>query len=412
MKWWILDDALRDERGHYFEYVRTFKRELGELGDETMVFADRTAEPWLLEALDASPRLPRSIWARMSDGASPLTRLLRYPSHGLQTYRAVGSLFKTESPPDLVFFPSVFTHHLLGLVPFLRIHARRMRTKFLLFFPNTPIRYSAETGGVAPNPDPMARAFPRLLRALGTLVRERKVVLAAESNAMKEALQQIGGVPFIYLPHPVSSPALTSDRPPQDGETPTLDGKERILLGCYGPARHEKGSDLLQRAVASYLENTLDSRAHFSIQWINDFEDVRGKVVEKSPDLLKHPNVTYITGHFPPGESYLRQVARTDVMVLPYRESYRFRISRVVIEAMQMGVPVIASRGTTLCQQAEEFGAVVPCDQDSVESLREAIRYAIDNIADLKTRAQVRAPAAREHFSVRVFRERVRQALS
>jgi hypothetical protein len=37
MKWLIVEDALRDRKGHWLEYVSTFVRGLKELGDEVVV---------------------------------------------------------------------------------------------------------------------------------------------------------------------------------------------------------------------------------------------------------------------------------------------------------------------------------------------------------------------------------------
>ena len=51
MRWLIVEDALPDRKGHWFEYVETFARELRALGDQVTVLADRAAEPFLVEQL-------------------------------------------------------------------------------------------------------------------------------------------------------------------------------------------------------------------------------------------------------------------------------------------------------------------------------------------------------------------------
>ena len=62
----IVEDALRDRKGHWFEYVETFARELRALGDQVTVLTDRAAEPFLVEQLQVQPVLPASI--RQSHG--------------------------------------------------------------------------------------------------------------------------------------------------------------------------------------------------------------------------------------------------------------------------------------------------------------------------------------------------------
>jgi glycosyltransferase involved in cell wall biosynthesis len=92
-------------------------------------------------------------------------------------------------------------------------------------------------------------------------------------------------------------------------------------------------------------------------------------------------------------------------MLLPYRcSSYGLRVSRVIIEAMVNGIPAVATNGTTLSSQAAEFGAVIGCEDGSVESLCAAIATIERDYPKLRLRAMEQVPRAREHFSVRHFR--------
>jgi glycosyltransferase involved in cell wall biosynthesis len=92
-------------------------------------------------------------------------------------------------------------------------------------------------------------------------------------------------------------------------------------------------------------------------------------------------------------------------MVLPYRKPYELRVSRVVIEAMLKGMPVIATEGTTLFEQAEEHGVVVGCDEGSAESLARAILELAEDFAAMRDEAKQKAKKAAESFSVSHFRE-------
>jgi hypothetical protein len=79
----------------------------------------------------------------------------------------------------------------------------------------------------------------------------------------------------------------------------------------------------------------------------------------------------------------------------------------VVIEAMGEGIPVVVTRRTTLEDQAREFGASVGCDDNSVESLVNAISEAEKNFSTLHEQALQRKSLAQAHFSVRHFREMI-----
>jgi glycosyltransferase involved in cell wall biosynthesis len=202
-----------------------------------------------------------------------------------------------------------------------------------------------------------------------------------------------------------------------------------IVFGCYGAARWEKGSDVFQEAIKLILKNDVAREKwrvasledepqlvtrdpllvtaagrplRFAIQWVEDFRDDEGNLVSIDPWLREHPQVEVIGRYFE-GDEYDRRLAETDVMVLPYRSPYRLRVSRVVIEAMLLGMPVIATKGTTLFQQAEELGEVVGCEDGSEESLAEAILEVAASFGRLQEDARLKAKTAAESFSVRYF---------
>src|SRR5271155_2177044 len=107
MRWLIVEDALRNKKGHWFEYLGTFARELRALGDEVTILADSSAESFLVEQLQVRPVLPASIWHRMGDGAGALRRYLRVPVHAWKTYRVMRRFFLRGEKFDVIFVPTV-----------------------------------------------------------------------------------------------------------------------------------------------------------------------------------------------------------------------------------------------------------------------------------------------------------------
>jgi glycosyltransferase involved in cell wall biosynthesis len=176
-------------------------------------------------------------------------------------------------------------------------------------------------------------------------------------------------------------------------------------LACYGPGRPEKGSDVLQEAIAVSIERSASADTHFVFQWLQPFRNERGETVDLLPVLASHPQVEVIRHYFGEGE-YAHRLASTQVMLLPYRcSSYNLRVSRVVIEAMVNGIPVVATAGTTLAAQAAEFGAVETCEDGSSSSLTSAIERVRERYAGLRIQADTRRPLACAHFSVAHFRQ-------
>ena len=393
MRWLIVEDALQDRKGHWFEYVRTFRRGLLELGDSVTVLASKKAEPFIVNELEARPVLPTSIWHRMSDGAGLMTRYGRVPWHAVQTWRGVRAALRTDDEYDIIFVPTVSVHHLLGWVRLIKGVLRNSCSRVLLYFLSTPIRIDAD-GNAQWIRSPTSRLLLRLLTNLRPEVERGKVAIGVETVPLQKALSQVAAIPVRYLPQPVE---------PFAGNTP--DQLEEMLLGSYGPARHEKGSDILMAAIEKFLESYPDSRTRFAVQWLNGFALPDGKHSELPRKLEQHPRVEIIRRFFDNGE-YGRRLSQTQAVVLPYRlSSYRLRGSRVGIEAMVHGIPMVATRGTAPAQQAEQFGAVVLCEDENVGSLVQAIHMIQQNFAALKERAEQQKVNAREHFSVRQFRD-------
>lgn len=392
MRWLIVEDALRDRKGHWFEYLGTFSRELRKLGDEVTILAEHSAEPFLIDQLDVKPILPASIWHCMSDGASFVRRYLRVPVHAWKTNRALKKYLLGTTHFDIIFVPTVLVHHLLGWTWLIKHALKRKSSRVVLFFPNTPIQLDLKTNESHWQAAPTAKLFARLIRSLKNEVRQNQVVLGAETHSMCEALTKLTGVPFAYLPHPVSPlpNASSSPRTPRSSTT--------VSMASYGSARHEKGCDVLVAAVEEYCRRYPDSRARFVLQSVEG----EGRLWAR---LEQNSKVQLIQRYFANGE-YARQLLDTDVLLLPYRRSsYGLRVSRVVIEAMVHGIPVVTTRGTTLSDQAREFGAATFCDDDNVDSLVQAIYEMEQNFPKLQQEAQSRIDTVQRHFSIRNFRE-------
>lgn len=412
MRWLIVEDALRDRKGHWFEYLGTFVRELRALGDDVTVLVDRAAEPFLVEQLQAQPVLPASIWHRMNDGSGPLRRYLRVPVHAWRTYRAIKKYVRRNEKFDVIFVPTVLVHHLLGWVLLVKRALKQTSTRVILFFPNTPIQLDLKTNEPSWLPAPTAKLFCRLIRSLRDEVKHGRVILGAETEPMREALMRMTGVPFTYFPHPVTTGANTetlktenlksenqiSNASISKFQLSAFNPSSTITMASYGGARHEKGSDLLVAAVDEFCRRYPDSRVRFVLQSVdgdaNFWEHLKG-----------NPKVRLIPDYFADGE-YAQRLQETDVLLLPYRRSsYALRVSRVVIEAMVHGIPVVATRGTTLAEQAEKFGAAVLCEDENAESLVAAMHDLEQRFDELKQRVELQKQKAREHFSIVFFRE-------
>jgi glycosyltransferase involved in cell wall biosynthesis len=420
MRWLIVEDALRDRKGHWFEYLGTFARELHALGYDVTILADSSAEAFLIEQLQVQPILPASIWHRMSDGAGVCRRYLRVPVHAWQTYFVMRRFFRRGEKFDVIFVPTVLVHHLLSWTLLIKRVLKQTSSRVILFFPNTPVQLDLKTNEPSWLRAPTAKLFHRLIRSLRDEVKQGRVILGTETQPMRAALTQLTGVPFTYFPHPMTTgenaETLKAENQ-KSGKQKIESGNQisnassskfplsalenhpsTITFGSYGSARYEKGSDLLVAAVDEFCRHYPDSRVQFVLQSVDGDAKLWAR-------LKENPRVRLISNYFANGE-YARQLHETDVVLLPYhRSSYALRVSRVVIEAMVHGIPVVVTQGTTLASQAEEFGAAVLCEDENVESLVAAIETMKRNYESLAASARERQAKARKHFSVEHFRE-------
>lgn len=396
IRWLIVEDALLSRKGHWFEAVTTFYQGFRRLGDQVTVLADAAVEPEIRDSLAAVPILPPSIWHRAGDGSGRATRYSRVLIHPWQTWRTMRRYLEANPAFDAIFVPTMGFHHLPAWVWLIKKTLRNRSTRVLLFFLTLPIRWDPHSGKPVPDGSPTSGLFFRLLRWLEPEIKSGKVVLATEVEPLRAALESLSGVPAFLFPQ-IVIPVRKSQR-----VLNTSQGG--IEMACYGPARAEKGSDVLQQAIIIYRRRFPAGRARFTIHWTEDFVTGDGRAVTKALDLLNDPQVKYLTGYLTHSE-YEERLKGTQVMLLPYRLSgYRFRGSRVVIEAVVNGIPAIATRGTALAGMLENFGAGVYCEDGDPESLALAIREMETRFEELRQAAEDRVSAATEEFSVESFR--------
>jgi len=396
MHWLIVEDALRDRKGHWFEADTTFYKGFRALGDEVVVLADAAVEADIRDSLAAVPILPPSIWHRAGDGSGRLTRYSRVLVHPWQTWRIMRRYLKANPQFDAIFIPTAGLYHVLAWLCLIKGTLRNRPARVLLFFTHLPADWDVRSGKAVRDGSPTAWLLFRLLRLLGPEIKSGKVVLGTEIESMRAAVEEFSGVPVTLFPQ-IVIPSDTSESVPQ-----TL--PDDIEMASYGPPRAEKGSDILQEAIAIHRHRFPDSRIRFTLHWTQDFVTNDGRKVVKSPDLMRDSRVQYLTHYFDHDE-YEDRIRRTQVLLLPYRLNiYGLRGSRVVIEAVVNGIPVIATRGTALAGVVEAHGAGLFCEDGDPESLAVAIHEMGERYEEFSRLAKARAVSGAREFSAESFR--------
>jgi len=375
------------------EYLEGFCRELPKLGDEVTLLVSHRAEPLIQEQLGALAVLPESAFSKMSDGAPAWKRYARIPFHAWKTFWALRKFLKNSAALDVIFVPTVIVHHLLGWTMLVKLGILPKRARLLLFFPNLPIRKSNDA--VTLDGSPTSRILRLLLLTLNAEIVNGRLLLGVETHEMKEAAEKVFGVPFIYFPIPL---------PPSQAPPPT----PIFHLLSRWPATvlrvMKRGVICWFGALCAIWKNIPKVRLALSF---NGWRTLSGRMGKRSLFLIPEEasRVEIVDRFFCRGE-YADRLAATQILLLPYRgSSYGLRVSRVVIEALVNGIPVVATRGTTLARQAQEHGVALHCEDEDVESLVAAIEEMEHHCEGGTVAASGRKALAQEHFSVSHFRK-------
>jgi glycosyltransferase involved in cell wall biosynthesis len=159
------------------------------------------------------------------------------------------------------------------------------------------------------------------------------------------------------------------------------------VVGACGSVNHRKGTDLWLEVAARVLPT---GAPQTRFVWVGD---LAGRPVPEHP-----PGVTF-TG---PTDDPYSEIARFDVATLPSRDD---PFPLVVLEAMLLGVPVVAFDVGGVREQVGDTGLVVP--PGDVAAFAQAVTELLDD-SDLRAR---RGAAARQRvldlYSVDAFGARV-----
>jgi glycosyltransferase involved in cell wall biosynthesis len=388
----ISEEALQTGKGHWPSYIGCIADGLRAAGDNVEVLVHQLAPEKLLNRIGGVPWFSRNCWLdpRSQGGVGGLR-------HNFRFLRELKSWLVKEDPYDWVCALTMRLQHLLAFALISRDRSIPEETRFLLLFVQGFGKY---TGPSSPTVFPL-NASTVVARfcfwLMGGAVRSGRVVLAAETQGMQEELQRLCGLPVALFPHPVPAP-------------PEVEGSERglgsvITITCPGFARHEKGNDLLQDAIAAIIGEPGSDRMKFVMQWPEPFALPDGRLLTVDPRLAKDSRVRLVNESLG-GDAYEALLSESDFVILPYRRnSYHHRVSRVAIEAASRGIPMIYTTGTWTAEIAELAGCGVCIAEEAPESVAKAIRDGVSQAEKLRNLARAGAEKVSRFHSVATLRE-------
>ena len=391
----ITEEALQGGAGHWPSYIGDIAAGLRSLGDEVDVAVHRDATEKVLARVGGIPWFSRNCWVdTKSQGALGGIR------HNLVFCKELASWLKQHDPYDWVCAFTMRLQHMLAFSFLARSPFIHKKTRFFLLFVQGFGRYNGY-GSPTEFPNTLSTKLARFCFWLMTgSVRSGRVVLAAETKGMQDELQRFTGLPVQLAPHPVE---FQLSREPST-IVPRL-STQPLTITCPGFARHEKGTDLFQEAIRILLARPDADRFRFVFQWPEPFAMPYGTMLGPNPLLIADQRVEFLNQNLNSDE-YAALLARTDLILLPYRRSsYHHRVSRVAIEAAGRGIPMIYTKGTWSEEVAELAGCGVDIADESAEEVANSILKGSDEVSDLAIRAGVGADRVRKYHSGATLRQ-------
>jgi glycosyltransferase involved in cell wall biosynthesis len=397
----ITEEALQDGFGHWPSYVGDIAIGLRSLGDEVDVALHQNATKGVVDRVGGTPWFSRNCWVDpKSQGA--LGGIL----HNLTFRKELASRLKQHAPYDWVCSLTMRLQHLLAFALLARSGTIPRKTRFFLLFVQGFGRYAGH-GKPTEFPKNLSTMLARFCFWLLTpAARSGRVVVAAETKGMKDELERFTGLPVTLAPHPVhftdssKTTLSTTFRSQVSGFIPLP-----LTITCPGFARHEKGTDLFQEAIRILLARPDADRFRFILQWPEPFAMPDGTMLGPNPLLIADQRLEFLNQNLNSDE-YAALLARTDLILLPYRRSsYHHRVSRVAIEAAGRGIPMIYTKGTWSEEVAELAGCGVDIADESAEEVANSILKGSDEVSDLAIRAGVGADRVRTYHSGATLRQ-------
>jgi glycosyltransferase involved in cell wall biosynthesis len=394
MKILIADEGIKHISGHWYAYTDSIRRALIKAGHEVVVAAHVDADEEIVELLKAKRTFRFSRWDGIYQSSFAPIRYFNTFLHNFRMYQDLKRLIKEEGYFDIIFSGNNLVYHVLAWNWITKKYAGKYFGKLTLLF--------VQDAGIY---DPLDKSlrFPFhsvllkiILRSYRKYIENGSVQLAAETPISAKQYETFTGFPIKLYNHPTEIDFRKCPPEERKKENP-------ICFGCFGFARYEKGSDLLQEAAATFVQQYPEAKVKFMLQWKRNFMLPDGHLYCKNELLAQDDRFQYIEQPLS-GDGFSKFLEDTDIMVMPYRwSSYYSRLSRVTIESMIAGIPIIYTKDTWLESAVSTCGIGIGFANESIEDLVTAFKMAYDQFVQLNESAYEQRKLAADFYSGEAF---------
>lgn len=217
------------------------------------------------------------------------------------------------------------------------------------------------------------------------LRRADRVVLVHEGLATKPGLNHLDDARWRVIENGIQAAETSEPARPLDQQILRMCSGRSLVIGAVGRLSPEKGFDILLRAMSEVLPN-YDSAVVLILG-----EGAERAALERLSIRLGIADRVLMPGYMSDGKAYFRLF---DLFVLP---SLTEGLPITVLEAMQAGVPVVATKVGGVPQALDEGQGGLLVEPGDPHALAEAIRRCVDDrplalrrAAHSKTRSSTR----------------------
>ena len=392
----IVEEALKNHTGHWYEYNRAVTEFNRGVGVDVTVAAHQTVTPEITQELNAIPLFANTNWDGIYYSPSAWRRYWGILKHNWYVYRTVDQFLAQSEGYDCIFVPTVIIYHWIAWIGLLYKYQGRKFKRLVLFIRNNAGSYP--NGATKPVFQRHTLLLKKVLQGYQKWIKRGVVCIGTDSDRHATEYKLLAGIEVKVFPHPKvqTSKSLQASIASHTPGSP-------VILSCLGPARLEKGADLLQNAILHLLQNQPGLNAKFVIQWNRDIVQEDGSKLLPSPQLEESDLVLFLTKDLT-SEEYDTYLTQSDCIILPYRrQAYYTRLSGIAIEATLLGIPLIYTEDTWLEDAVSQYGAGLGVENENPIALAEAISEMIKNIDQYQEIAQKRVPLAQSYHSSEHF---------
>jgi glycosyltransferase involved in cell wall biosynthesis len=333
----IIDEDFRTFEGHPYDYNKSVQRMFEKEGFRVIIYGHQEMLPDFVTELGARPMFSfnrKSSIRKVPFVGSILYRLSFWRMYRRQLKRLIGEVSSNHFDYYL-FFSNVYWYNILPIARGLR----NVKRPAAILYRTSIFDALGQPGFLQPSIVSMVKGAVRLMS------KNKNIHYTTDSDVIKEEWEREFNLPMDVLPFPHLA---------RHGNVDKTRAKGIVRLYLPGGMRLEKGAALLTEALELLVQQYPDVAGNVEMvaqfsgkdELLNSFRD-RIAALPIKKDLL-----AYLTT-----EEYNEQLARADVILLPYiaSEGYRARTSGILAEAIASAKPFITTENTWMSNQAEKY---------------------------------------------------------